>query len=390
MRNKSISDINVLILFNSFRNYSGGDHFLIQLFKRIRSKFDNVYCISSEKAKYFIDQNVKNVNFITTNKIFDKLNMMISYIFRTIQALACLKLNNIDLIYTSSDFFPDVLPAFIYKKFHHKTIWHQCIFHIYPSYKSRSGNKIKNFIAQHLQRFSFLFIKSADIIININQQVREELIGIGFDSEKIIINTPGIDVNYLSNIESDKNTHSFDATFLGRIHSTKGIYDLVKIWKIVVDRFPQARLVIIGEGNIQTVSELNRLIINSKLENNIFILGYMENNDAFKIIKKSNMFLFPSHEEGFGIAIAEAMACRVPVISWHLKVYDEVYQDNIFKIPIGDINLFARKVIDLFSDRGATEQMTNKGFDFIKKYDWDIVVKNYFEVVVKSLRIKYC
>ncbi len=385
MKSKTMSNINVLILFNSFRNYSGGDHFLIQLFKRVRSKFNNVYCISNEKGKAFIDRDIKNVNFITTRNIFDKFNIMISYIFRTIQALSCLKLNSINLIYVSSDFFPDVLPAFIYKKIYPKSIWHQYIFHIYPSHKNRPGRKVKNFIAQYLQKFSFLFIKSADVIININQQVRAELIGIGFNSEKIIINTPGIDVNYLSNIEFDKNTPSFNATFLGRINPTKGIYDLIKIWEIVVGKFPQARLAIIGAGNMQITSKLNRLIIDSELTNNISILGFIESDDAFKIIKKSNMFLFPSHEEGFGIAIAEAMALRVPVIGWHLGVYDEVYRDTIFKIPIGDINSFAKKVIDLLSDHDAIKQMTNKGFDFIKKYDWDNITENYLKVAVKSL-----
>jgi len=379
---------NILIFLNSFWNngkgMSGGDQMLIQIFNRIRNNFNNFYIYTNTDGEKVIKEgNIKDVNFKISNELFDKLNLLINYIFRTFKAFSCLKLKNINIIYSASDFFPDVLPAFLYKTFHKKTKWFQCIFHIYPDWRKRPGNKIRNFIAQYLQKFSFIFTRKADYIININTQVRDYLISSGFDKNKIIINTPGIDYNYFKNLEVKKNENKYDATFLARLNPSKGIFDLIDIWNVVVSDVKNAKLAIIGGGSNEIKNKLKEKIIEKKLENNIDILGFLENNDSFSLIKNSNIFLFPSHEEGFGIAIAEAMACGVPVISWDLSVYDEIFENNIIQIKENNINMFAEDIIKLLKNENEKNNIIIKANNFVKKYDWEKISENHFEILNK-------
>ena len=389
MKTKELKNINVLIFFNSFwTSYSGGDHFLIQIFKRIRYSLNKIYCFTNKKGMTHIKNNVEDTTFFISYGFFDKFHIMISYILRTIKAFSCIKLKNIDLIYSSSDFFPDVLPAFIYKKFYPKTIWHQCIHLIYTDYKKVPGNKLRKIIARLLQRFSFLFAMSADIIIVVNSHDKEYLIKKGFKREKIVVIMPGVDVDYLSNLKISESIASYDGSYLARLHSSKGIYDLVEIWKIVVKKIPNAKLAVIGGGDENIILDLNKEIIRAGLQNNIILLGFKKNEVALKIVKSSKLFIFPSYQESFAIVIAEAMACKVPVIAWNLEAYEEIYQDNIFKISTGSVNLFADKVIDLFLNPSILEQKAKIGYEFIRKYNWDNVAKNYTEVLIRSLKLK--
>ena len=153
---------NILIFSNTTSNskvMSGGTQMFIQIFKRIRKEFGRVYCYTNLNNRNFIEKEINNVNFLFSNSIFDRFNIFFGYILKTFSAFSCLKLRGIDIIYSSSDFFPDVIPSFLYKIFYKKTKWYQCVFHIYVDWKKRPGNKVVNFIAQYLQKFSLLLIK---------------------------------------------------------------------------------------------------------------------------------------------------------------------------------------------------------------------------------------
>lgn len=379
---------NIIIFINAFWNYekeiSGSEQVLIQVFKKIRGSFNGFDCYTSFDGKKIIEKDVKAVKFHLSSKFFDRFPLIISYFLRTLQSLKVIFKRNIDIVYSGSDFFPDTIPGFLYKIFYPKTKWIQCVFHIYPDWRRRPGNKIKNLVAQYLQKFSFILAKKADIIININNQVKEELIKFGLDENKIVVNTPGIDLDYFQNLKVNENTKKYQASFLARLNPSKGIFDLIKIWKRVVKELPNAKLAVIGGGSEEIKNKLKKEIKKESLEKNIDILGFLENDRAFSTLKNSKVFLFPSHEEGFAIAIAEAMACRVPVVSWNLPVYKEIFEDNCIQIEENNIELFAEKVLDLMKNDINREKIIDKAEKFINRYSWDSVVQKHLKILLNK------
>ncbi|OGF54375.1 MAG: hypothetical protein A2452_02230 [Candidatus Firestonebacteria bacterium RIFOXYC2_FULL_39_67] len=384
MKNKK----NVLIFLNSFWNngkgMSGGDQMFIQVFKRIRDSFDKVYIYTNTDGETVVNNGgLLNVKLKISNKMFDKYNIFINYVFRTVKAFSCLKIKDINIIYSTSDFFPDVVPAYLYRVFNKNTKWFQCVFHVYPDWRNRPGSKIKSFIAGYLQKISFILIKKADCIVNINKQVGDYLIENGFDKSKIIVNTPGIDVEYFEHLTLKDNVEKYDATFLARLNPSKGINDLIDIWALVVGRNKNAKLAIIGGGSEEIKNMLKQKIINTDLVDNIKIIGFLEDNDAFSLIKNSKVFIFPSHEEGFGIAIAEAMACNVPVVSWDLPVYNEIFESNLVQIKENDVKCFAEKVVGLLEDNAERTRISGIAKIFVKKYDWSSISERHLEIINK-------
>jgi len=369
------------LLINSFwsqnKIISGGDIRVLEISKRNFNNEETII-LTSNKGKNYLEKELNKLNFIITPDFFDKFTIIPSYILRTFLATNKLKKTGPSIIYSSSDFFPDVIPAYFNKNKDNK--WVQTVFHIYPNWRTRPGNKIINFVGYYLQKLSFYLIKKkADKIITINNQVKDELIKKGFNKDKIYVSSCACNIDYFNKVKKSKT--GYDGIFLARLNYSKGIFDLIEIWKNVCKISPQARLGIIGGGSDAIKNELLIKINKAGLKDNIDLLGYLENDKAFSTLKSSKIFLFPSHEEGWGIAIAETMACKIPVVSWDLSVYKEVFEKYTIQIKENDINKFANKVVELLKDNKKRITLGNEGFKFIQKYSWNNVAKNELKII---------
>ncbi|HOC97090.1 MAG TPA: glycosyltransferase family 4 protein [Candidatus Pacearchaeota archaeon] len=380
----------ILFLFNSFvgngGNLSGGDVRLIKFFEFLNSKnikFDVI--LNYDAYNLLLKNNIKTDRIILSPKFFDIFPFFLSYIFRTIFVIFYFLfhidyLKNIDLFYAPSDFFTDVVPIYLFKN--RKQRWIQLIHHIYPDWRQRQGNKVLNFFGYYLQIFSFKLIKfKASVIFTVNSLVKDELVKFGFCSNNIVVSSNGVDVNYFLNILPSKEV--YDCVFLARLKPSKGIFDLIEIWKNVVKVNNKLRLAIIGGGDDDIKKDLLEKIEKYGLKENVFLLGYLDNNLAYSVLKSSTLFLFPSHEEGWGMIIAEAMASGVPVVAWNLKVYDYIFEDFIIKIKENNIDEFSSMVVNLLCNNDITRRISDNGLNFIKKYDWNNIFVNelaYFTV----------
>lgn len=372
--NAPASKPTLAVFLNAFwvhgKGMSGGDQMAIQIFARIRDSFAALHWFTNPDGQQAVEQIVKEVAFSTTPTWFDRLPIGVAYVLRTLHATTTLFGKRVDIVYSGSDFFPDVLPAFLYTRLRRNTRWIQCIFHIYPDWRTRPGNKAVNFAAALLQRFSLWLARHADGVVNINSEVREALIARGFDARKIAIITPGIDLDYIAAIPPGNDQDAYDAVFLGRLNPSKGIFDLPPIWKKVTERLPQARLAIIGGGSEAITVKLTAEFEVHGLRSNVDLLGYVETEKIYAILKRARIFVFPSHEEGFGIAIVEAMACGAPVVSWNLPVYDKLFGGAITTVPLGDQQAFAEALLALLRNTETNTDMISQARQRAQRYSW--------------------
>ena len=343
----------IAIFLNAFwvhsQGMSGGDQMAIQIFSRIRQAFTDLFWFTNPDGEQAARKIVHDVTFSVTPAFIDRFPIGLSYILRTVLATIRLFGKRVDIVYSGSDFFPDVLPAYLYTRLYRNTRWVQCVFHLYPHWRSRPGNKLINWLAAGLQNFSLTLARRAEGIVNINQQVREELITRGFEASRLVVITPGIDLDFIASVPpSEISEDSFNAVFLGRLNYSKGIFDLPEIWRIVVANQPDARLAIIGGGSDEVRKKLQTAITNAGVERNITLLGFVDSSRIYAILKSARVFVFPSHEEGFGIAVVEAMACGLPVVAWNLPVFDELFGDAVTMVPRGDYEAFAERVTHFF------------------------------------------
>ena len=101
----------------------------------------------------------------------------------------------------------------------------------------------------------------------------------------------------------------------GRIGEQKGQWYLIRVFEKVKNEIKDAKLVILGMGKLEP--ELKQLVEDLKLKNDVHFLGWQ--NNPFKFLAKSKVFVLSSLWEGLPYAILEAMACGLPVISADCK-----------------------------------------------------------------------
>lgn len=103
--------------------------------------------------------------------------------------------------------------------------------------------------------------------------------------------------------------------FLSRIHEKKGIELLIDVWKNIYLDFPGWCVEIVGNGEIKYVDSLKARIHELGLDNYISILPPAFGEEKVPLYQESALFVLPSYSENFGMVIAEAMSCGVPVIT---------------------------------------------------------------------------
>jgi len=144
-------------------------------------------------------------------------------------------------------------------------------------------------------------------------------------------------------------------SFVGRIIKTKGITELVKSLAIVKKSVPDFDMQLVGEyaHNPKYVAKVRKLISKHNLENNITLCGGLSNEDKNKILASSQFFVFPSHIEGYGLVISEAMQLSLPVVAWNTSAmpYTVKHEQNGLLVKHNHIKGFADAIIRLFSDK---------------------------------------
>jgi glycosyltransferase involved in cell wall biosynthesis len=119
------------------------------------------------------------------------------------------------------------------------------------------------------------------------------------------------------------------ALFMGRIHPKKGCDLAIRAFAAVLAQDPDWELVIAGPDQVGLQRELNDLATGLNIANRVHWTGMINGPVKWGAMRSAEVFILPSHQENFGIAVAEALACGVPaLISNKVNIWREVQRDG--------------------------------------------------------------
>lgn len=362
----------ILVLANAVNTLSGGDKRFIEIFRRLESNGHSIK-VMLPKIGYNIcrDENLNVTYQVLPVPSENRLGIILSNFLRTIIAIFVIMKNYglYDVVYSTSDFINDTIPAMFLKLIDRKVKWVAVTHYLIQEPSKRDGDFLTNLIALFTQRISVKFMgASADLIITSTAFLKSQLVHLGIRENKIKVGSNGINIKLIDEIP--ENAKYYDACFAARLRPSKGIYDLLNIWEVVCKN-KDANLVIVGHGEKTIIDELNQQIKQKGLLGKVELIGFRKSKDLYKIMKQSKLFLYLDNENGWGIAVAEAMCSKCVVVAYDLQVYREVFGDGILYVPLRNISKFGETITELLSNEDLVKKLGEQSRTIICKYDWD-------------------
>jgi glycosyltransferase involved in cell wall biosynthesis len=163
--------------------------------------------------------------------------------------------------------------------------------------------------------------------------------------------------------------------FLGRLHHKKGLDYLVAAVEILHRSLPEKHLVVAGpDEGVRTA--LARQIQRAGLQNVVHLVGPLYGDQKRAALQSAGCFCLPSRQEGFSIAILEAMASRLPVVISEACHFPEVAAAGAGRVVRLDATEIASALRDVFADHNVRRRMGDLGFDLVRsRYTWPKVAE---------------
>lgn len=151
----------------------------------------------------------------------------------------------------------------------------------------------------------------------------------------------------------DFDTRVPEILHVGSTIPRKRIDVLLDVVAALRTRYPTLRLIRVG-GDF--TREQCRRVARLGIERHITVLPFLERRVLAAVYRRATVVLQPSDREGFGLPVAEAMACGTPVVASDLKPLREVGGQVASYCPVGDVGAWATAVSALIEERRADGQ----------------------------------
>ncbi|RZN43906.1 MAG: glycosyltransferase family 1 protein [Methanophagales archaeon ANME-1-THS] len=280
------------------------------------------------------------------------------------------------------------------------------VFHLHSTEWGRALNGGSQTVT-HIEKVS---AELADRIITVSYPMEEDLIKHGIESEKINVCWNGIhledyDPKKLSKEEITRlrGRYGIDPEekmilFVGRLTAVKGVINLVKAMPLVISKYPEAKLVILGKGELErTILDLISIMhlgdkVKTKFE-------FVPEEERILHYGACDLFVAPSVYEPFGIVALEAMAMEKPVVvgasgtnGFRDSVIPSGHDQTGIHVDGNNSADIAWGINSLLEDMERAREMGKRGRRRVEEFfTWDKIAEHtirIYEDVIKEARNK--
>ncbi len=379
-----------LLFFHDNLEGGGGEKVIVTLLNHLdRNKF-NPSLVLTEKKGVFLDKvrkDVKISSLMKNNILRDErfLTRGFRYLQRVYNVCKIINSEKPDIVMSISN---TLGPMTIFAKlFARKT---KVIIgvqnHVTLGLEESPDIKDKFFLKRVIPTLLYIGYRMADKAICASKGVGEDVNkNFGMPKDKIIVIYNPLDIDEINKLKNEKiyedwfKNNNLKIISVGRLHHQKGYRYLLNAFKLVRENGIGADLIILGEG-IEKVN-LKNLVKNLGLEDYVIFGGFKEN--PYKYMKNSDIFVLSSIWEGFGIVVAEAMACDVPVVATRCPSGpDEIVTNNVngILVPVKDEKALADAIINLLKDKNKTKRLVKEGIKRADNFKVKKIVERYEKV----------
>lgn len=165
--------------------------------------------------------------------------------------------------------------------------------------------------------------------------------------------------------------------FMSTLEPRKNYINLVRAYPLLPERLrKEYGLVLAGGYGWQTENSAKEIKQLQDSGNKIIITGYVSEEARTYLYQNASLLAMPSHYEGFGMPILEAMSYGVPAAVSNIAVFHEVAGNAAVYFDKDDPAAIAKCIEKILESKNAQSELIKNGRAQLKKYDWDKVAAN--------------
>jgi glycosyltransferase involved in cell wall biosynthesis len=244
-----------------------------------------------------------------------------------------------------------------------------------------------------LARVQRYVLNRADPVVAISREVESMLLGLGVAPARIALIPNGIDLKRFRPAHADEQLQlrkqlsippaATVMLFAGRLSKAKGIVRLVELWPQIIARYPNLYLLIVGSGAgsfDDCEEELANIIRERRLERYVVMAGATDRVEDY--LRAADVFVYPSHYEGFGLGVIEALACGQIVAVTPVGVAGELIQHgaNGFLFRVDDSAAMLSAIDTALASEERWPAIRRQARTAAAAFDLDAIVTQYAEL----------
>jgi glycosyltransferase involved in cell wall biosynthesis len=227
--------------------------------------------------------------------------------------------------------------------------------------------------------YQFMF-KHADVTVLLANAIKQKIEKHFEIKKSVIIFNPCLAIT------DHENEVKKEATilFAGTITEKKGTNDLIRAFSKVATEFPDWTLVLAGNGDIVKSESLADKL---QIRNQIRFTGWISGNAKDELFSKASVFCLPSYTEGFPMAVLDAWAYGIPVVTTPVGGLPDIllHGENSMVFQPGDVDGLAQNLEILLSNKKLREKIGKESLEISKKLFHIGTISNQIDELYRTI-----
>ncbi len=257
---------------------------------------------------------------------------------------------------------------------------HDLCFEIHPEYVEPKNVKL-------LRKYILPSLKKATRIVAVSESTKNDIIKhYSFCERKISVINPGYDQQTfyprnrfeVQNVKSKLSINKPYILFVGTIEPRKNLIGLLNAYEKLPEKLKEQYCLVLVGGKGWLDEKIQKKIRDLKTKGlDIINTGYVDYEDLAPLYSGSSLFVFPSHYEGFGIPLLEAMACGASLLASNTSSIPEVVGDAALLVNPDSDEDISMGMKCILTDNNLAQLLKKRAFLQAKKFSWEKSAKKF-------------
>jgi len=231
-------------------------------------------------------------------------------------------------------------------------------------------------------------IKDADSVLALTEGMKRAMRGIHDRDITVVPN--GIELKEYTEkmqVEEVKCPPEKRILFVGRLHPIKGVPYLLQAMKLVHEKIPDVKLILVGDGEDRRQLEIltERLAIRECVK----FAGSVPHERVQGYMNQAEVFILPSISEGFPVTILEAMACSLPIVATRAGGVPDIIRDGIngYLVDTKNPEQIAWALLNILENEQLRKDISINNREEAEKYSWDKITIKLERIYQNTLQV---